>query len=178
MNDLRGGWTVPLGELAVTSEGRPGHRAGCTAEVPTGAQRCPGCGGFQPGNGVAVTTGLYARNLTPELLALHDEARAFLDAAIADEGEHADDIPARRLALLNYRARLHRRILQIDGALEGHGILDRSGAMRTGWIQRLESLIAAAKGLDTLLGLERRPKRVPASPQEYLHRLHEKVSNG
>jgi hypothetical protein len=77
-----------------------------------------------------------------------------------DEGD-TSEVPTRRRALLNYRARLHRRILQLDTAIELRGLFDKRGKVRLAWLQRLEGLIAAAKGLDSLLGLERRQKRIP-----------------
>ena len=50
--------------------------------------------------------------------------------------------------------------MQLDAALEAKGLGDRKGKLRTGWLQRLEDLINVAKGLDSMLGLERRQKRV------------------
>jgi hypothetical protein len=41
------------------------------------------------------------------------------------------------------------------------GFVDRKGKLRAGWLQRLEGLVSVAKGLDAMLGLERRQKRVP-----------------
>jgi len=90
---------------------------------------------------------------------LRDEVEAFLSQTLADEGD-PDDVTVRRAAFLNYRARVHRRIIQLDGMLEIRGLVDKRGKLRASWLQRLEALIATARGLDQLLGLERRQKRV------------------
>ena len=79
--------------------------------------------------------------------------------AIRDEG--GGEIATRRKSLLEYRARLHRRIVQLDEAIDGHGLLDRRGRLRTAWLQRLESMMNTAKALDQVLGLAWRPPRVP-----------------
>jgi hypothetical protein len=115
---------------------------------------------FEPSNVAAVSHGLHARDLPPELAGLRDEVAAFLTGALVDEGD-ADDVPARRRALLEYRARLHRRILQLDSALEVRGLVDRRGKLRVAWLQQLAGLIERARGLDVTLGLARRQKRVP-----------------
>src|SRR5262245_10063192 len=73
-------------------------------------------GRFLPGNQAAVTHGLAAAELPGDLVALRAEVEAFLSATLVDEGDVAD-IPERRRALLEYRARLHRRVLQLDAAL-------------------------------------------------------------
>jgi membrane-bound lytic murein transglycosylase MltF len=43
-----------------------------------------------------------------------------------------------------------------------NALVDRKGKLRAGWLQRLEGLVNVAKGLDAMLGLERRQKRVPS----------------
>ena len=50
-------------------------------------------------------------HIPPELLALQD---SFVAAALVDEGERAEDIPIRRRSLVEYRAVLHRQIIQLD----------------------------------------------------------------
>jgi hypothetical protein len=62
---------------------------------------------------------------------------------------------------LEYRARVHRRVLQLDAALEVRGLIDRRGKLRVAWISKLESLITTARALDGLLGLGRRAKQLP-----------------
>ena len=105
----------------------------------------------------------------PEALSvLRDEVAEFTQAALVDEGD-VNDVPARRLALLGYRARLHRRILQLDAALELRGLIDRKGKLRVGWLQQLTGLIERARSIDTTLGLQRRAKPVETL-QEYLAR--------
>lgn len=119
---------------------------------------------FGPGNWASARHTLRSDRWPPELQILRDEVEEFLSQTMIDEG---DDPPARRKALLNYRARVHRRIVQLDSMLELRGIVDKRGKLRVNWLQRLESLISTARGLDSLLGIERRAKRVP-SVQEYL----------
>ena len=77
---------------------------------------------------------------------------------VTDEGDA--EISTRRRSLLEYRARLPRRILQLDDALERYGLFGRRSGLRAAWLRRLESLISTAKALDQFLGLERR-QRVP-----------------
>ena len=124
-------------------------------------------GQFLPGNRAAVTHGLYAAGAVPaELGHLQAEVRQFVAVALVDEGDVAQ-IPARRLALIEYRARLHRRIVQLDAVLEQRGLTDSSGKLRVAWLQQLQSLMNAAKGIDALLGLQKRPKKV-TSLQEHV----------
>ena len=130
-------------------------------------------GRFTKGNQVALSTGFYAKTLPPEYVALRDEARAFLEGALVDEGEKPEDVPVRRRSLLEYRARIHRRILQLDAALDLRGMVDKRGKLRATWLQRFESLISTAKAIDSLLGLERRAKQLPGTPAQYLASLKE-----
>ncbi len=119
-------------------------------------------GQFLPGNRAAVTHGFYATGDVPaEFAHLQAEVAEFVANALVDEGDAAQ-IPARRLALLEYRARLHRRIGQLDAALELRGLTDSSGKLRATWLQQLQNLIGTAKGIDSLLGLQKRAKRVPS----------------
>ena len=104
----------------------------------------------------------------PELEVLRAEVDSFVSAALVDEGDPAD-VPARRTALLAYRARLHRRIVRLHGMLELRGLVDKRGKLRTTWLQQLQSLISTARSLDSLLGLARRQKRVP-SLEEFMAR--------
>ena len=124
-------------------------------------------GQFLPGNRAAVTHGLYAAEDVPaEFSHLQTEVRQFVADALVDEGDVAQ-VPARRLALIEYRARLHRRIVQLDAALELRGLTDSSGKLRVAWLQQLQSLMNAAKGIDALLGLQKRTKKV-TSLQEHV----------
>jgi hypothetical protein len=81
-------------------------------------------------------------------------------SVVADEGD-PEDVPARRKSLLEYRGRIHRRIVQLDTALELRGLIDKRGKLRVAWLQQLSSFITTAKSLDQLLGLARKAKRVP-----------------
>lgn len=114
-------------------------------------------GRWLPGNAGALQHGLFSEQAR-QFAALRDEAAAFLEAAVSDEGGR--DVPARRRALLEYRARVHRRIVQLDATLDVRGMTDGKGKLRVAWLQRLEGLVATATALDRLLGLERRARRV------------------
>jgi hypothetical protein len=133
--------------------------AGDALSVAVPDTRSPGrdrWGRFLPGNTAAVSHGLQSRRTPPGLEQLDREVEAFLGAAMVDEGER--DIPARRKALLVYRARLHRRILQLDAALEQRGILDKRQKLRATWLSILVSLIEKCRQIDVTLGLERRQR--------------------
>lgn len=94
----------------------------------------------------------------------------FVDGCLADEG--GEDIPTRRRSLLEYRARVHRRIVQLDAALEERGLVDRRNKLRTAWLSQLAGLIERARQLDQTLGLQRRQKRVQ-TPDEWLQSLQQ-----
>jgi hypothetical protein len=157
--------------------------SGAEPEAPAGPTRTgrDPLGRFVKGNEIGTATviaggntlrwehGLRARsdNLPPELAHLDAEVREFLSEALVDEGDPAL-VSTRRRALLAYRARLHRRIAQLDAALEMRGLVDRRGKLRAVWLQRLEGLIGAARAIDSLLGLERRPKQATATVTSYL----------
>ena len=123
-------------------------------------------GRFVEGNPVsqhaAVTHGLHALEVPAEFVHLQVEVQEFVANAMVDEGD-LTQVPTRRLALIEYRARLHRRILQLDAAIELHGLFDKRGRLRVAWLSQLQSLIGAAKGIDSLLGLQKRTKRVPSA---------------
>ena len=119
------------------------------------------CGRFAPGNLAALKHALSATKLPAEFEHLEAEVGDFVSGCLTDEGDERD-VSTRRRSLLNHRARIHRRIVQLDAAIEVKGLVDRKGKLRAGWLQRLEGLINVAKGLDTLLGLDRRQRRVPS----------------
>lgn len=130
--------------------------------LPTASPNRPGrnaAGQFQKGHALTVTHALSALTLPPELAHLREEIAAYEAASLVDDG-NADDLPIRRRSLHTYRARVHRRILQLDDAIEIRGLVDRRGRLRVAWLSKLETLIASAVRLDTLLGLERRQKPV------------------
>ena len=116
---------------------------------------------FEPGELQAIQHGLRSERteLPPEFAHLATDIDSFIAGCLVDEGDAAD-VPTRRRSLLNYRARLHRRILQIDAAIELRGLFDKRGKLRLAWLGQLQSLIGAARSLDQLLGLERRQKPV------------------
>ncbi len=76
------------------------------------------------GNFASATTLQRTDRWPPELEALRAEVGQFVEASLVDEGD-ASDAPARRRALLDDRARLHRRIVQLDALLELRGLVDR-----------------------------------------------------
>ncbi len=118
---------------------------------------------WQPGNLAQLRTGFRMLDrddkLPPEFQHLVADVADFVAGCLVDEGD-PHDVPTRRRALLDYRARLHRRILQVDALIEGRGIADRRGKLRLAWLQRLEGLITTAQRLDIALGLARRSKPV------------------
>ncbi len=161
------------GAPSAPTTGQPNltERPCCAAAAAAGQFKCPDCKRYLPGNPGPVRTGLKCAgdagwNVVPEVFAhLRAELAEFHIGAVTDEGG-PDEVSTRKRALLEYRARLHRRIGQVDDALEAKGMLDRRGRLRTAWLQRLEGLINTAKALDSLLGLERRQKKV--DPLDYI----------
>ncbi len=124
-------------------------------------------GRFVGGNLAAIKHALRTDALPPEFAHLREEVDAFVAGCLSDEGD-ASDVSTRRRALLEYRARLHRRVLQLDAAIEVRGLFDKKGKLRAVWLQRLEGLIDKCKALDNLLGLARRQKRV-GSIEDYVN---------
>ncbi len=121
----------------------------------------PKTGRFLPGNFAASQHALRTDRLPPEFVHLAAELAEFADASIADDGG-VDAITARRRSLHSYRARIHRRIAQLDGAIELRGLFDKRGKLRVAWLSQLQGLIRTAQGIDSLLGLERRTKQLKA----------------
>ena len=139
-----------------------------TSSRPRGSQRQSAPNAQTHG----LTTAADRRNELPRAFEyLQQQIDAFVNGAIVDEGVvNESEIPARRRSHLVYRGRVHRRILQVDEALERFGLFDRRGKLRVAWISKLESLIATAIRIDNLLGLDRRPRRIE-SPVEWLERV-------
>jgi hypothetical protein len=125
------------------------------AALPTNAQR-DGRGRLLPGNTLALRTGLYSERSQAEY---QDEVDRFLAASLADDGGVAE-VSTRRRTVHEYRARVDRRIRMLDAALEARGLFDCRGRLRVAWISKLESLIATARALDSLLGLDRRQRPI------------------
>jgi hypothetical protein len=134
--------------------------------VPSAPARHPETGRFLPGNFAASQHGLRADRLPPEFVHLAAELAEFADASIADDGG-AEAITMRRRSLHSYRARIHRRIAQLDGAIELRGLFDKRGKLRVAWLTQLQGLIRTAQGIDALLGLSRRAKQLESRPEDY-----------
>lgn len=115
-------------------------------------------GRFVPGHRINISTGSDTERLPVGLEQLQHQIDTFINGCLADEAD--DDLPTRRKALLEYRARLHRRIIQLDAVLETRGLLDRRQKLRTQWLSMLCTLIEKARALDVTLGLERRQKDI------------------
>ena len=115
-------------------------------------------GRILPGHTLTVKHGLFSDR---DLANLQAEVTAFLLQSITDDGGESE-VAIRRHALHEYRARLHRRIVQLDAAIETRGLFDPRGKLRVAWLGKLESLIAAARGIDNALGLDRRARQVPS----------------
>lgn len=122
-----------------------------------GLDRCEQCRSILRGNRLALKTGLHASNSIAELRVFEREGQALFEQSLIDAGGAAD-LSARQVALHQYRAALHTDILKISFALRHQGLFDRRGRLREKWIQRYESLINSARGLDKDLGLRREPK--------------------
>jgi hypothetical protein len=125
---------------------------------------------FRQGNWIALRDASRTDRWPPELDALRADVAEFMTQTLADEGD-ASDVPARRRSLLEYRARLHRRVVQLDGILELRGPFDKHGKFRATWFAQLSALIERARQLDVTLGLERREKKVE-SLAEYIERAY------
>jgi hypothetical protein len=116
---------------------------------------------FQPANWEGLQHSMRTERWPPGLEVLRDEVASFMAGCLVDEGDAAD-VSTRRLSLLSHRARIERRIIQLDARLEQVGLTDKRGKLRIQWITTLVSLWNTAKSLDQTLGLERKQKRVPA----------------
>lgn len=115
-------------------------------------------GWFALGNTVSATHALYSDR---DLAGLQAEVAAFLAQSVSDDGGDSE-VGARRRALHEYRARVHRRIVQLDAAIEAKGLFDRRARLRVAWLQQLQGLIATARAIDSLLGTGRRQKAIPS----------------
>jgi hypothetical protein len=135
-----------------------------------GLRACTSCHAFLVGHLSAFRNGLRTDRLPPELEHLRMEVAELLASSVADDGGESE-VPTRRRGLLEYRARIHRRVLQLDTALELKGLFDRRGKLRTAWLQQLQGLVNTAKGIDSLLGLERRARQLPSSPAEAVRQI-------
>ena len=131
-----------------TSTTRPPAPAGEIAlrRQATQPQRGPD-GRFLLGNRVARTHGLTGAD---DPVAWPPPEDFLADAVVNDGGER---IAIRRKSLLEYRARVHRRIIQLDEAIEARGAFDRQGRVRESWLQLFPSLIDRAQKLDQFLGV-------------------------
>lgn len=143
----------------------------CGEPADASANKCRACGVFLPANTSSVKHGEYsARALAipkiDPLERLRDEIASFLAQSITDAGGESE-ITRRAQSQHEYRARLHRRIVQLDNAIEVHGPFDKRGQLRP-WLQTLAQLIDKARSLDALLGLGRRQRSaIDVGPEEW-----------
>lgn len=149
----------------------PVCKCGATEVSPADPDRCrrghplPGARSlgrdtqFESGNWAALKHAQRSERWPEELAVLKRDVDDFLAQALVDEGDEAQ-VSTRRRALLDYRGRMHRRIVQLDGMLEIKGLCDGRGRLRQAWLSQLTSLINTAKAIDHQLGLEKRQKRV------------------
>ena len=72
--------------------------------------------------------------------AVDDDVHHFLEQSLIDDGGR-DDMPTRRRSQHQYRAALHRQLLQLNVALETRGLFDKRGRLRVAWLSKLESLM-------------------------------------
>ena len=142
----------------------PGQTVAAEAEAPTRRDTR-----FKPGNWDSVKHLVYSERLSPGLEHLPALLDRFHAAQLADEGEEPDRIPARRRSLLDIRAFVvQRNIVKLAHALEVRGLLDSKGKLRSTWLQMLAVYIDKAIRLDSLLGLQRRPRAVKQTTREWL----------
>ncbi|MEO8520043.1 MAG: hypothetical protein ABI603_01695 [Acidobacteriota bacterium] len=130
-------------------------------------QRDPKTGRYLLGNFGAVQHALRTDRLPPEFAHLAEEVAEFCEGSITDDGG-LENVGRRRQALHEYRARVHRRVAQLDAALEVRGLFDQRGKLRVAWLQQLQQLVNCAKGIDSLLGLERRARDVSVGLADYI----------
>lgn len=130
------------------------------APIPPNTQR-DDRGRLLPGNTLPVKHGLQSAR---DLANLDAEVSTFLAASLTDDGGETE-VATRRRSLHEYRARLHRRIAQLDAALETRGLIDNRGRLRVAWLQQWAGLVATALSIDRQLGLGRRAKRVPTAAE-------------
>lgn len=127
------------------------------------ADRVGFCAANHPllGHGAALSArhGLFAAEAAEHLA---DARRAFLAESLTDDGGEGE-VPTRRRALHEYRARLDGHIRQLSDALEAFGLFDRRGRLRATWLQRLEGLVDRARAIDATLGLARRSRPVESA---------------
>jgi hypothetical protein len=108
-----------------------------------------------PGNVLARTHALYAATSSDIAQAGAD----LFEQSLKDAGGR-EELIAREVTQHEYRAALDVNIRKVARALEQHGLFDRRGRLRVGWLSKLESLVAAALCIDRVLGLKRVPKDV------------------
>jgi hypothetical protein len=167
-------WRHPLiGESGELSPQLSPSASGSTTAAAPSAPARDAHGRFQPGNLEALKHALRTDQVPPEFATLSAEVEAFVAGCLVDDG---DDVSTRRRSLLNYRARLHRRILQLDGALELRGLIDKRGRLRVSWLQQLQGLMGQAKAIDAQLGLDRRAKRVETIGEYAIQRRRESAA--
>ena len=109
-----------------------------------------------------------ANELPPAFIYMRGELQAFVDGCMSDEGGPEAAISTRRKSLLDGPRRIHRRILQLDTAIEVHGLFTKQGKLRANWIAKLTQMVVVAASLDMKLGLDRKARDVSSlSPAEW-----------
>jgi hypothetical protein len=127
-------------------------------------------GRFQPSNQVAVQHGLTVDRVPAEFVHLRAELDAFVAGCLADEGVPPAEVSTRRRAMFEDLARLRRRIMQLDTAIESRGMFDGHGRLRATWLERLTTMVKQAAAIDAQLGLQARSKQ-PASLEDYVNQI-------
>lgn len=105
----------------------PAPCARCSAEVPAGAERCPACGVFQPGNIGALVHGLRSKKLAAKVDAYRVD---LLDQLFKERGgREALDVVS-RIAIENY-ALVCAQHKTIESRLDQDGLFTQTGRRRS-----------------------------------------------
>lgn len=118
-------------------------------------------GRFRPGHQVSIQHGLTVDRVPAEFVHLRAELDAFVAGCLADEGVPPAEVSTRRRSLFEDLARLRRRIMQLDSAIESRGMFDGHGRLRATWLERLTTMVKQAAALDAQLGQARRSTAIP-----------------
>lgn len=141
------------------------HQAWCSASVPPGADRCPGCGVWQVANQGARTLGLYTQHKPVELRMTADELIA---GVLADRGGDTEVTTLER-SYIRKLADLEITIRLLTSDIAKRGLLTPGGRVRDVFPKLLAGL-ATFDRYATRIGLERRQKPVD-TVDAYLRRV-------
>ena len=152
---------APTGEPSATgSQLKPRHRTGCTASVPLGAQRCPACGVFQPGNlGAAVHEG--RARLTAADLATRD---ALMERLFAERGGRFSLDIVSQLRIEDY-ATAQVQLGKVTRRLEVLGAVSAAGSERKSLVATYTTFSGRVERLAAELPPPRR--RASIAPDDY-----------